>query len=285
MTSKHSRQRPVAPWPATQESSASGLWIIAVLTLVGLGLSAYLTTLHYSASLALFCSTGSSCDIVQHSKYATLFGVPVALAGAIGFSAMLLTLLWAWKRPERWPLLYALAFVGFVFSAYLTVVELFVIKEVCPYCVAVFAIAAAVLILAHPRVPRAWLVSLRGGLVTLAVAAIVLGVAIGAHQTKNATQGTESYRVALAKHLTESGAVMYGAYWCPHCADQKSMFGDAIRYVTYVECDPRGEKPNPALCNQKGVYLYPTWEVGGRMYTGVMSLEQLALLTGYTPPL
>ena len=29
---------------------------------------------------------------------------------------------------------------------------------------------------------------------------------------------------------------MYGLYWCPHCIDQKVMFGDHFSYVTYVEC-------------------------------------------------
>lgn len=31
--------------------------------------------------------------------------------------------------------------------------------------------------------------------------------------------------IALAKHLAQSDAVMYSAYWCPHCYDQKQLFG------------------------------------------------------------
>ena len=88
----------------------------------------------------------------------------------------------------------------------------------------------------------------------------------------------------LAKYLTDHGAAMYGAYWCSHCADQKAMFGDALRYVHYVECDPAGKDANPVLCTQKGINAYPTWEIGGQFYQGTLSLEQLASLSGFTPP-
>ena len=89
------------------------------------------------------------------------------------------------------------------------------------------------------------------------------------------------FRVALAQHLTEQGAAMYGAYWCPACAKQKELFGDAFRYITYVECDPGGTNPRPALCQQKGILRYPTWELGGRFYEGVIPLDALARLSGY----
>ena len=76
---------------------------------------------------------------------------------------------------------------------------------------------------------------------------------------------------------------MYGAFWCSHYAEQKAMFGDAFRYVRYVECDPGGENANPSLCTQKGINAYPTWEIGGRFHQGAFSLEQLASLSDFTP--
>src|SRR6266700_8112952 len=42
----------------------------------------------------------------------------------------------------------------------------------------------------------------------------------------------------FAQCLKDRGAKMYGAWWCPHCADQKEMFGFAFQYVNYVECSP-----------------------------------------------
>lgn len=87
------------------------------------------------------------------------------------------------------------------------------------------------------------------------------------------------FATILAKHLTETGAVMYGAYWCGHCANQKALFGDAFKYIDYVECDPKGEDANPSLCAQKGIPGYPTWEIGGEFYSGEYSLEALAWLS------
>lgn len=63
----------------------------------------------------------------------------------------------------------------------------------------------------------------------------------------------------LAKCLTTKGAKMYGAYWCPHCADQKETFGQSFRYINYIECDPKGENPNPQACREAAIKAYPTW--------------------------
>ena len=58
----------------------------------------------------------------------------------------------------------------------------------------------------------------------------------------------------FAKCLTQKGAVMYGAEWCPHCKDQKAAFGDSFKYINYVECPD-----NTQLCIDKGIQGYPTW--------------------------
>ena len=61
---------------------------------------------------------------------------------------------------------------------------------------------------------------------------------------------------AFAKCLTAKGLTMYGAEWCPHCKDQKALFGDSFKYVNYVECPQ-----NTNLCLAKGIQGYPTWIV------------------------
>jgi hypothetical protein len=69
---------------------------------------------------------------------------------------------------------------------------------------------------------------------------------------------------AIAKCLTEKGVIFYGAYWCPHCADQKKIFGDDLKYIKYVECDPQGENADPAACQKAGITHYPTWSFPGQ---------------------
>ena len=86
---------------------------------------------------------------------------------------------------------------------------------------------------------------------------------------------------AFAQCLTTSGVTMYGAYWCPHCANQKQRFGNSFQYVNYVECDQRGDDANPALCEEKGVNSYPMWEMpDGSFLAGEQTLEALAIKTG-----
>ena len=56
-------------------------------------------------------------------------------------------------------------------------------------------------------------------------------------------------KIQLAEHLTKEGAVMYNAYWCPHCHDQKEMFGkEAAEKLNLVECAKDGFKNQRELC-------------------------------------
>lgn len=97
-------------------------------------------------------------------------------------------------------------------------------------------------------------------------------------------EAASSYEQRLAEHLSQTNAVMYGAFWCPHCASQKELFGDAASQVPYVECDPEGENAQPELCQAKGIPGYPTWEIDGEFYTGTRSLENLAELSNFVAP-
>ena len=61
-------------------------------------------------------------------------------------------------------------------------------------------------------------------------------------------------KISLAKHLNNSGAVMYSAYWCPHCHDQKDMFGkQAVKELQVVECAVDGLNSQHSLCVSRKV--------------------------------
>ena len=60
--------------------------------------------------------------------------------------------------------------------------------------------------------------------------------------------------VALARKLRESGAVLYTAYWCPHCARQRELWGrEAWKELRNVECAPKGFNAQPGICMAKYV--------------------------------
>jgi hypothetical protein len=89
--------------------------------------------------------------------------------------------------------------------------------------------------------------------------------------------------IALAKHLNQAGVKVYGAYWCPHCYEQKQLFGkEAWQYIASVECaEDALNQPQPKLCKQAGIEGFPTWSIDGKLDAGVKKLSQLAQLTQY----
>src|SRR5579864_5143231 len=92
---------------------------------------------------------------------------------------------------------------------------------------------------------------------------------------------------SFAKCLASKQAKMYGLYWCPHCIDQKHMFGDAFEYVPYVECaqGPPGGGDEAPVCKAAGVKLFPSWQFGAEPpKEGVLSLEELGSRTGCALP-
>lgn len=85
----------------------------------------------------------------------------------------------------------------------------------------------------------------------------------------------------LAKFMTEKGMKMYGAYWCSHCNNQKRLFGDNSQYITFVECDPKGENQQAELCKSEGIEGYPTWKYEGKAYEGEQDFDELAQIVGF----
>ena len=106
---------------------------IGALALVGLGIAAYLTYIHY-AGLHPLCLASGGCEKVQSSHWSKLAGIPVATIGLVGYAAILALLFVPGEAGLAGCALVAL--VGFGFSAYLTYVELFRIHAVCQWCVA-----------------------------------------------------------------------------------------------------------------------------------------------------
>jgi hypothetical protein len=89
----------------------------------------------------------------------------------------------------------------------------------------------------------------------------------------------------FAKCLAAKQTKMYGLYWCPHCAEQKAMFGKAFQYVPYVECAIKGSRELAPACSAAGVKLFPSWQFGSNPpKEGVYPLEELSDKTGCALP-
>jgi uncharacterized membrane protein len=285
---------------------------MGAIAAIGVVETAYLTIAKFTTG-SVICPT-SGCDKVLNSPYATVFGtVPLSLLGCLAYlSIAILALapkavnpntnkgLHSQLENKTWQALFIITAAMVIFSSYLMYLMAFEIKELCIYCIssALFSLSLFVLVL----VGREW--EDIGQLVfTGILVAMVSSIgALGLYNSVRSPAASVSSpgilappvtttsgpaQLALARHLREIGAKEYGAYWCPHCQDQKMLFGkEAAALIDYIECDPRGQNSRAQLCqaaaaNVKG---FPTWEIKGQFYSGTQSLEKLADLSGYTGP-
>lgn len=285
--------------------------IIAAIAAIGAFGTGYLTITKFLGATAA-CPT-SGCERVLTSPYATVFGLPLTLFGFLAYASMgVLALAPLAINPETdkqrradlenisWLLIFAIAIAMAVFSGYLMYLLAFKIQALCIYCLfsALFSFSFVVLAL----IGRSWQdigqLFFTGIVVGMLVLVGTLGVYANVDRPVTAdnsnipgeagppiTSTSSSAQLALAEHLSKVGAKMYGAFWCPHCHDQKELFGkEAFKQITYVECDPQGQNPQPDVCQAAKIQGYPTWEIDGKFYSGTQTLEQLADLSGYQGP-
>ncbi len=133
--------------PSAKEREGRVLRVaLGSLAALGLAISAYLTWTHF-AGVAPACAGGShGCETVQSSRYAAVFGIPVSVVGLIGYASLLFA---ATLRTEGGVYLgFFLALVGTLFSAYLTYLELFVVRALCQWCLASAGVMVVALICA-----------------------------------------------------------------------------------------------------------------------------------------
>ncbi len=220
------------------------------------------------------------------------------------------------KQLENWTwwLLLVGAIAMSVFSGYLMYLLAFQIRAFCPYCIGSALFSASLLVLTI--IGRTWedigqilFTALIVGMVTLIG---TLGIYAGVNQSgatpetpgqsvkisfvpkenPNPAFGWEitttsgEAEIALARHLVKIGAKEYVAYWCPHCHEQKLLFGkqayQELNESVKVECATDGLKAQPELCKAAKIEGFPTWIINGKSYSGVQNLEELAKVSGYT---
>ena len=88
----------------------------------------------------------------------------------------------------------------------------------------------------------------------------------------------------FAQCLAARKVKMYGLFWCPHCEEQKELFGSSFQYVPYVECGIKGTHQEEPVCKAAGVKNFPTWQFAFERHEGVLSLPDLAEKAGCSLP-
>ena len=292
------RQEPGAKWARIA---------MAVLATVGLIDTGSITLKRWGLLGDLICPMGADgCDKVLNSPWGTIAdGIPLSFVGVLAYGAVLLMALLpllpglsenkAELSRRTWWGLFSVSLGMAVFSGVLLGLMVFKIQAFCFFCVLSGVLSLLLLILSV--VGGGWddpgqlifrgillaLAVLLGGLIWASVvdpdrAELPTGEGVAPLVTTESSPAT----LALAEHLTGTGAVMYSAYWCPHCHEQKELFGkEASDKLKVVECAADGQNNQADLCRSKGLQGFPSWEINGSIESGVASLETLAERSGY----
>jgi len=141
-------------WRSQKKSKARTKlhWVVPLLALVGLFVAGYLAYIESTGSEAV-CGPVGDCNTVQQSEYAFLFGViSVGLLGMLSYIAILSAwLLDRWGSEQVADLakaaIFLMAFIGTLFSIYLTFLEPFVIGATCAWCLTSAVVITALMLL------------------------------------------------------------------------------------------------------------------------------------------
>jgi uncharacterized membrane protein len=111
--------------------------VSAILVVIGLLVSIYMTIYKLTSNDAM-CLGSGDCSTVNASRYAEVYGIPVAVIGIAGYFAILLSH-WYEGRDKFFEkngpmLIFGLALTGFLFTVYLIYVEFALLHAFCPFC-------------------------------------------------------------------------------------------------------------------------------------------------------
>ena len=109
-----------------------------ILVLIGLAVSIYMTIYKVTSNDAM-CLGSGDCSTVNASRYAEVYGVPVATVGIAGYFAILMVH-WYEQRDKFFEnngpmIVFGLALTGFLFTLYLIYIETAILKALCPFCI------------------------------------------------------------------------------------------------------------------------------------------------------
>lgn len=140
-----------------KQSTRVSRWIVLgflIASLVGFFDATYLAVKHYSGS-PVSCSIIQGCDKVLASRYAVLYGVPVALFGSIYYITIFILTAAFIDTKRRAILSYAARFtvIGFLAALWFLYLQVFVIRAICLYCI-VSAVSSVALFIFGLRVLR-----------------------------------------------------------------------------------------------------------------------------------
>ena len=284
---------------------------ISLLSGIGSVEMAYLTYNKLMDLPNVCLSSLNDCNSILTGPFSLipLTNIPLTAIGLVSYSLVLLLSTFnsfpGISADNKESLLQVLTSSMATFSLYLMFVLQFVLHASCPYCYLSALLSFSLALLAWnarivPNRTKAFILSsssfavtaLASGLMfyfttsfmapamaSTAPAAQFLAAEAEQNSPKSPPEITKSSSpraMELAARMKRLEAKMYGAYWCSHCYNQKQELGkEAFEDIPYIECDKNGLNSKKAVCKANKIPGYPTWELGGKLYPGEKSIEEL----------
>lgn len=192
-------------------------WSMTALAGAGMVLTAYLVLTLWLGQQPLYCEEGSTCDIVQQSRWGTFLGVPTAFWGFLTYAILAYIGFRVRNTEWHWKSAWIVSMLGLGYSIYLNAISQFVLQVTCVYCLTSLSIMAVIFGMVIFQRPAglydsnyaAW-----AGKTILVTMVIVGGMHLYYSGIFDPAAGPEDPDLrGLAEHLTREKAVFYGAFW------------------------------------------------------------------------
>ena len=245
---------------------------ILALSLLGLFDSSYLWWEYTSPTHPMVCF-GGGCDVVRASSYAHLWGLPLPVYGVAMYAVLALLVFVEPLAGGRWSrtisqLVTAISGAGFLFSAYLSGIEKFVVHAWCTWCIIsaitvtlIFLVALLELLRPSPLPESTTVIAVLRKYVTVIILAIFAGIPafILLSRQQQATLPIAASSALLREHGLRPNThitgnpnspvtvIEFGDFQCPSCGvAEQTMRKIRLAYGKYVRFAFR-HFPIPAL--------------------------------------
>ncbi len=127
------------------------------LVIVGLLVSIYMTIYKFTNNDGM-CLGSGDCSTVNASRFSEMNGIPVAVFGVVGYTAILIVHLFenrnSFFKQNATLFIFGMSLTGFIFTLWLVYVEVALLKAYCPFCITSQVAMTVIFILAVIRLSR-----------------------------------------------------------------------------------------------------------------------------------
>jgi uncharacterized membrane protein len=139
----------------TNQNAIRVRWLLWILSALGFIDSVYLFVLKMTNNPTLCIKGVGDCWSVNNSVYSEILGIPISALGALAYLAIVFLIVLErrggfWKNYSAM-MVFGISLAGWIYSLYLTYLEIFVLRSICPFCVVSAVLMTLIFVLSIVR--------------------------------------------------------------------------------------------------------------------------------------